>query len=487
MSDANNIAHAFRRLAEAHPDLPAIIATDIAVPYGKLWRIAELFAVRMRERGIGPRSTVALDTTDMIVSVATMFAAARLGARFVAVSQALLETRAVVPTHFLKSPEVGGRGGVAYIEMDQDWSPGFADADAAAKAAEIGFADAEAPWWILHTSGTTGAPKFMQISQSCVHARSLAARGDFRPFETRLCSLFPCFSRPFHVRAAAALLNACTIVDSIDPAFMHAHGVTLVCGAPRQAVLWVESSGNTSKFKLLQVSGAALPDVDALALLRHFEVVEDVYGASETNKSFVNVKSLEDGRLTTVGKPADSTVEIVDIAGAPVPPGCTGRVRVRNGYMAAAYLGAPEASARAFRDGWFHPGDLATWGPHGELRIVGRVDELLNIGGHKVNPADVDRALMTAEGIRRAACFQDPAPGGHGRILAFVELAERALADTAVPAAHAACLKALGPIGTPEEILVIDVIPATADGSPRRGECRRLYQGLELERGRSSA
>ncbi len=482
MSDAKNIARAFRDLTEAHPDLPAIIAADITLPYGKLWIVSDVFARKMRAHGIGPDATVALDTTDMIASVGAMFAAARLGARFVSLGQAVIETSAIRPTHYLRSPEVEGRDGIDYILMDHTWSPKFAvltDTD----AGEIGFADAERPWWILHTSGTTGAPKFMELSQAYVYDRSMAACVDFRPLETRLCSLFACFTRPFHVRATAALLNACTIVDSVDPAFMHHHGVNLVCGAPLQAVEWAKENAGAPKFDVLQVSGAALADRDAELVLRQFEVVEDVYGASETNKSFVNVKAMDDGQLITTGKPADSTVEIVDPEGRPCEVDEEGRVRVRNGYMVTEYLGAPEASAEAFRDGWFYPGDRARWGVRRELVIVGRADDLINVGGTKISPASIDAVLMAVPGVRRAAAFQNPDPEAGGGVLAFVELDDTSQADRVVPRAHAACLEALGSLSTPEQILVTAQIPVTLDGTPRRRECQRIYLDFIATRG----
>ncbi len=205
------------------------------------------------------------------------------------------------------------------------------------------------------------------------------------------------------------MLNACTIIDTIDIAFMRAQGVNLVCGAPRTAMQWLAGRTITPHMPLIQVSGAKLSDADAALLLQSFDTVEDVYGSSETSKSFVNVKTLSHGRLVTRGQPLDSEVQIIDAEGKSCTlPGSKGTVRIRNGYMASAYIAEPQATEKAFRDGWFYPGDSGWWGPAGELVISGRLDEIINLGGEKVDPSTVDEVLCSVRGITGAASFRDP-------------------------------------------------------------------------------
>lgn len=467
----SNIAHEFATIARAHPDLPAIIARDITLPYGKLAAIAEAFAARMIQNGIGPGATVALDTSDVIAAIANMLATARIGARFAGISKDLLD--AGLATHLLKTPDRPGRPDLTYIDVDRTWSPKYFT-DAATHLKGITYPDPDLPWWILHTSATTGAAKFMDLSQKAVFDRSMAVTTDFHAFKTSLCLFFACNTRPFYVRVTAALLNSCRIVDSYDPAFMAQHGVNLVCGAPAAAVEWVRTLSPEPRFKRLQVSGAPLHDDDARLLLTRFETVEDVYGSSETNKSFSNRNTLVDGALHQVGQPADSDLEIVDDAGQPVAPGVLGVVRVRNGYCVRGYIDRPEATERAFRDGWFYPGDLASWGDNGTLQIKGRVDEVINLSGRKIDPLTVERSLMSVKGVAMAACFVDPTGADRQKMMAFVTLTDRFATDDVVPRAHAACLAANGAAATPQTILVVDAIPLTNDGIPRRGECAEM-------------
>ena len=343
-----------------------------------------------------------------------------------------------------------------------------------------GYGDADDPWWVVHTSGTTGKPKYLNISQRAVYGRSMAVQADFKPLHTRVCSLFPCNTRPFIARANAALLNACTIIDTIDIAFMQAQGVNLVCGAPRTAMQWLAGRTIAPPMPLIQVSGAKLSDADAAILLQSFDTVEDVYGSSETSKSFVNVKTLNQGQVVTRGQLLDSEVQIIGMDGEPcTSPGLKGTVRIRNGYMASAYIAEPQATEKAFRDGWFYPGDLGWWGPAGELVIGGRLDEVINLGGEKVDPNAVDEVLCSVRWHHRRGQFSrslgDVTPP---RLMAMVTVSDLAEADKCVAAAHLACRERLAAFMVPQMIFVVPSIPMTSDGAPRRTECQLLAQAL---------
>ena len=92
-------------------------------------------------------------------------------------------------------------------------------------------------------------------------------------------------------------------------------------------------------------------------------------------------------------------VAVVDESDAPVPAGKSGRVRVRSPAMVEGYLDNPEATARSFRDGWFYTGDAGIMVGPRRLKIVGRVDELLNVGGLKVSPEDIGNTVAQVPGV----------------------------------------------------------------------------------------
>ena len=155
------------------------------------------------------------------------------------------------------------------------------------------------------------------------------------------------------------------------------------------------------------VAGSALPRaLNRKARIRLGQSLVMVYGSTEVGTvtlapaAHVEVKP---GLTGYVFPPAQ--VQIVDENGQCLAPGASGEVRTRYVGQAMLYLDDPEATAQAFRDGWFHPGDLGVLGANGDLYIKGRLRELMNFGGVKVTPEAIDDALAGAPGVVELAAF----------------------------------------------------------------------------------
>jgi acyl-coenzyme A synthetase/AMP-(fatty) acid ligase len=99
------------------------------------------------------------------------------------------------------------------------------------------------------------------------------------------------------------------------------------------------------------------------------------------------------------------SVEIVDGNGTTLPVGGEGRVRIRGPYNAAGYVGDPETSATAFRDGWFYPGDIGSLTAQNLLVISTREKSLMNLGGDKIKPELIEDVLMSFAQVEQAAVF----------------------------------------------------------------------------------
>lgn len=477
-----NIGAALARGAAAHPDREAIVAPDMRLSYLKLWQLSQAFALNMQANGIGQGVTVELQSRDMIASVAVMVATALLGARFVLHNP--LTGIEPGPVALLHSPESSPKTvppGAQVVAMTADWSPRSTAVGPDTALAFPGAIAADAPWWTIHTSGTTGQPKALILSQKIAFDRSVAVAGDFLGAETRFCPIFPCWTRPFYVRAMAALVNGATILDSKDPAFLAAEGANLFAGSPRQVLEWIEAARPGQRFRQVQVSGAPFSDEAAQRMLAVFDLVDDVYGSGESNKSFVNRRHLQNGRMTRTGMPQDSVVEVRNAENRLCAIGEVGELRVRNSYLVPGYRDAPAATARAFRDGWFHPGDLARWEANGALIIVGRVDQIINLGGVKVDPLEVEDVLQEVPGVLQAAVFLDPREQTPPRTMAFLVLAPSADIVSTVDAVVAHCRQRLTGIKAPGYFFVVPDIPMTHDGVPRRAECARIARDLPRE------
>lgn len=98
-------------------------------------------------------------------------------------------------------------------------------------------------------------------------------------------------------------------------------------------------------------------------------------------------------------------IEAMDADGASCPPGCTGELRVRSDEIVTGYHGDTAQTEASFRNGWFYPGDVGVIMPDGEIRIEGRTDEVMNLGGLKLLPGAVEDVIRFCPGVEDVAVF----------------------------------------------------------------------------------
>ncbi len=471
-----NIGFAFAGIAREAGEFPALVTHEYVLTYGDLWRMVYSFAKRLQDLGVDHDSVVALNTGEKVVSISALLATALLGAQFVPTDMELARQKPVKPTHFIKSAEAAGARAVAFIDIDESWLP-TQDTPVDPDPSEFpGYSDRDAPWLILHTKGSTGRAKFIKLSQRIVFDRTRATHLDFPVGKLTLAPLYGCTTRPFFARAIGVLLNRCSLVDSPDINFWRQAGVNAVCCSPTQASKWFENIVPGRKFPIIEVAGGKLPEHEVRNLLDLFEEVHDVYGASETNKSFTNVITLgSNGRIKRRGLPVETTrVEVLNSHGDVCAPGQIGMIRVKNDYLAAGYINEPEATAKSFREDCFYPGDIASWGANGELEIIGRDDDVINLGGNKVDAMLIDLTMKLVPGVRDAICFKNPKDGAANELLAFVEFEDPGNRGSVTADLEEFCLKKIGLFLTPKKFRMINKVPRSEGGHPMRRECERL-------------
>ena len=418
-----NIGRAFLRVASENSDFMAIATSTLPLTYGNLKSVVEAFALRMTQNHIDRDSIVVMHTNDMVASLSAVLASSLIGCRFGFASKTLSLAPELSATHILATTDSSVPKHLKPIVIDGTWAPHIVfETDEPLTEYEGPWSD-EDPWLYTSTSGTTGAPKIMALSQAVVFARSMAARADYIPFKTKFVPLFGCTARPFLSRAISALLSPCTIIEGSDFDFWNKSDANLVVGSPEQVKDVLFGKEIAYKFDELHMGGDAVETDVAQEMLQYFTKVVNLYGASETNRSFKNIFSLDqNGDLTVTGQMLDSEVEIVDENDIRCDVGEPGSVRVRNPYLAPGYINNQEAEARNFRDGWFYPGDHAEWGINGDLRIIAREDDLINLGGTKIDVRVTENALLLVEGIKDAVAFRNPKTNTRTELIAFVEL-----------------------------------------------------------------
>ncbi|WP_305294631.1 class I adenylate-forming enzyme family protein [Phaeovulum sp.] len=470
-----NLGLAMLATAARVPDLLAVITDSRMVNYADLARLVRGHAAQLSALDIGPGRVVAVESEDILAIVASLLGTALVGGSWIALKNARALAAVVTPDLVLRS-EPGGAtdaDGIRWVTIDESW-----------QSTELSTlptrADTDAPFLYNSTSGTTGTPKLMTLSQRVLALRASAARDDFVERETVFCALFQATARPYITRMLAALINGATILHSRDFALWYATGMNHLYGSVAQVAEFLGNVSFDPKLPMIHVSGSKLPDGLARHLLGSFEQVIDLYASSETNRSFKNVKYLDsEGNLRMRGAPLDSEVQIVSDADTVLPPGEIGAIRVRNPYMAKGYIKALEAEARSFRDGWFYPGDFGYFGREGELVISGRSGDVINIGGVKISALAIDEAMRSVTGIADAMCFENPQPDGPSELIAFVVPAAGTPFATAVANLSQLLPALIAPDSIPARFVEINAVPRVHDGGAQRFLCREIYQRLK--------
>ncbi len=343
---------------------------------------------------------------------------------------------------------------------------------------------------VLHTSGTTARPKAVPLTQAnlVASARHVAASLALTP-EDRCLNLMPLFH--IHGLAAALLaslaagasvhcppgfnaLRAFAWMEAASPSWLTAVPTmhqALLARAPRNRERLAKLS-----LRLLRSSSAPLPPTAMAELEAVFGCPAiEAYGMTEAAHQMTS-NPLPPARrhAGSVGVAAGPRVAILAEGGArPLPAGEVGEVAVRGPNVMAGYENDPQANAAAFVDGWFRTGDQGVLDGAGYLRLTGRLKEIINRGGEKIAPREVDEALLAHPAVAQALAFALPHPRLGEEVAAAVVLKEGARAGERQLAAFVA--ERLAAFKVPRRLLFLDEIPKGATGKPQRvGLARRL-------------
>jgi acyl-coenzyme A synthetase/AMP-(fatty) acid ligase len=167
-------------------------------------------------------------------------------------------------------------------------------------------------------------------------------------------------------------------------------------------------------------------------------------------------------------------VQIVNASGTLLPAGKEGQVRVRSQFAVDHYLGDLEESKKAFRDGWFYPGDLGTLREDGLLIITGREHAVLNVGGDKISPEAIELILMQFPGVIEAAALSLSNVYGNSEVCAVIVTRE----GTTEEALKSYCESRIPRPFTPTRIVFVDELPHNEMGKLDRGRLETTLRKL---------
>ena len=403
-----------------------------------------------------------------------------------------LQARALIVEAGSTSPavEVAQRLGVRLIELrvpegapaglftlePHDGGTGTAHASAP------GLAQADDVSLVLHTSGTTSRPKIVPLSQAnlCASARHIRDTLRFTA-DDRGLNIMPLF----HIHGLIAGILAPLAAGSqvcCTPGFnalkffgwMDEAAPTWYTAVPtmHQAILSRASKSldviRRHPLRFLRSSSSSIPPQVIRELEETFEApLIESYGMTEaTHQMASNPLPPAVRKPGTVGVAAGPEIAIMADDGRLLARGETGEIVIRGPNVTRGYENNPKANAEAFADGWFRTGDQGVMDADGYLSITGRLKEIINRGGEKVSPREVDEILMDHPAVAQVVCFGMPHPKLGEEVAAAVVLREGAAVTErelqAFVGTRAADFK------VPKKILFMDEIPKGATGKLQR-------------------
>jgi acyl-CoA synthetase (AMP-forming)/AMP-acid ligase II len=193
----------------------------------------------------------------------------------------------------------------------------------------------------------------------------------------------------------------------------------------------------------------------------------EAYGMTEaTHQMASNPLPPRARKPGSVGLPAGPEIAIMDEAGDLLPRGATGEIVIRGPNVTAGYENNPKANAEAFTNGWFRTGDQGVMDAEGYVSLTGRLKEIINRGGEKISPREVDEILMDHPAVAQVVCFGMPHPKLGEEVAAVVVLREGAEATERELQAFVGTRVA--EFKVPKKILFMAEIPKGATGKLQR-------------------
>jgi acyl-CoA synthetase (AMP-forming)/AMP-acid ligase II len=332
---------------------------------------------------------------------------------------------------------------------------------------------------ILHTSGTTSRPKRVPLSHInlMTSAENVARTYQLTPQDVSLC-VMPLFH--VHGLVASTLATFATGGTVAVPAkfnplsfwsTVREHRVTWYSAVPTiHQVLVSRARGGrpdgAEQLRFVRSCSAALaPQLMAEMEATFGAPALEAYGMTEAAHQMASNPLPPLARKPgSVGRGTQVDIAIIDDAGNLLPPGATGEVSIQGRNVFSGYEGNARANAESFANGWFRTGDQGILDQDSYLTLVGRIKELINRGGEKISPREIDEALLRHPAVAEACCFGIPDRVYGEGVAAAVVLKDAATEKDLIT--H--CRSSLADFKCPTTIYIVEAIPRTATGKIQR-------------------
>jgi long-chain acyl-CoA synthetase len=419
------LGHLLRQHARVRPDAAALFCGDRILTYAELDATTDRLAAWFLSEGMRPGDRVAIQWPNAIEVVQVYFAVFKAGLIAVPINLRLTpsETAWIVndaaPSLCFAPPPLADAVGQTNLRV----LTGLPNLANAVSPIELPAVSDDAPAIILYTSGSTGHPKgavltgraLLATAELCIQAFVDAFGESPRPRGLAMTPLMHA-SGLYTLLSTVRIGEPCALLPTFDPGAaldaLERHRCTLTLTLPAMMQFMLEEQvrrpRDLSALRAIFAGGDSVP-VALQQRVAQVIGVPIVEGLAQTETGPTIVNPLDRPKSGALGRAyRDVALQIVDREGQPVRDGEPGELLVRSPAACSGYWNNPQATAEAFRDGWFHTGDLVSRDAEGYYWFRGRLKEIIIRGGSNISPQEVEEALYTHPAILEVAVVGMP-------------------------------------------------------------------------------
>ncbi|MFF4083541.1 amino acid adenylation domain-containing protein [Streptomyces sp. NPDC001777] len=489
----------FEAQAARTPDHPAVLFGDTALSYAEFNAAANRLARLLAARGAGPERIVALALPRSADLLIAMYAVTKAGAAYMPVDPQQPADRTLALLDDAGAVLAIGERTVADTLADANPVPWLVldSRDVQEELTAQAGTDltdgerttpllAQHPAYLIHTSGSTGRPKGVMIPHEAIVNRLRWMQDEYpQGPDDRVLQKTPAgfdvsvweFFWPLQVGATLVVAEP---DGHRDPAYLAAlireRSITTAHFVPSMlnAFLAEGTAGRCDSLRTVFSSGEALPPGTAEAFGSLLGArLHNLYGPTETAVDVTRWEYRSEPGATRVpiGTPVRNTrAYVLDEGLGPVPPGTAGELYIAGTQLARGYVGRPGLTAERFvadpfggRGGrMYRTGDVVRWRADGNLEFLGRADDQVKVRGYRIEPGEVESALLSCPGVARAVVMVREDRPGDRRLVAYVTGDTGTVLDG--ERLRTAVAQSLPDYMTPAAVVVLTELPVTVNG-----------------------
>jgi amino acid adenylation domain-containing protein len=442
--DQVTLVDLFRNCVECRPDATAVTSGPVRLSYAELNRRVNRLAHQLIAAGVGARDIVALALPRGCTSVVALFAVLKAGAAYLPIDVSSPPERIAGILADASPKRVLATAATARVLAAMDRPVPVLDPSGLPVGPATDPTDEDRgrplsvddPAYMIYTSGSTGTPKGVVVSHRGIGAlaRATARSLDLRPDSRILQVASPSFDASV-LELVMALSVAANLVMPVvggplagDPLqdALRDNDITHALIGP--TVLADLVPAGLDRLTCLVVGGEACSQELAGRWSPGRRMV-NAYGPTEATVCVTFSDPLSGEGVPPIGRPIGGTrAYVLDDNLVPVPVGTRGELYLAGECLAEGYWRRPGLTAHRFVADPFGPagsrmyrtGDVVRWGSAGQLEFHGRADRQVKLRGHRIEPGEVEAALLHCPGVHQAVVLAHAQPGGAGRLVAYV-------------------------------------------------------------------